>query len=74
LPDSQVDTAERTMVSEDMAEMMQGIPGCYFLIGSANAGKGLNAAHHHPRFDFDEEVLPPAAALMASAAAEFLGG
>ena len=74
LPDSQVDTAERTMVSEDMAEMMQDIPGCYFLIGSANAGKGLNAAHHHPRFDFDEEVLPPAAALMASAAAEFLGG
>jgi amidohydrolase len=74
LPDYRLDTVERTMVSEDMAEMMQEIPGCYFLIGSANARKGLNAAHHHPRFDFDEEVLPPAAALMASAAAEFLGG
>ena len=74
LPGSIVDTTESSMISEDMAEMMQDIPGCYFLIGSANTGKGLNAAHHHPRFDFDEEVLPPAAALMASAAAEFLRG
>jgi metal-dependent amidase/aminoacylase/carboxypeptidase family protein len=74
LPDSQVDTTERTMVSEDMSEMMQDIPGCYFLIGSANPGKGLDYAHHHPHFDFDEDALPRAAALMASAAAEFLGG
>jgi len=27
------------------------------LVGSANEDKGLNFAHHHPRFDFDEEVL-----------------
>jgi amidohydrolase len=72
LPDSMIDTDERTMGSEDMAYMMEQIPGSYFFVGSANAEKGLNAAHHHPRFDFDESALPRAAALMTAAAVEFL--
>lgn len=74
LPGAQLDENCSTMGSEDMAFMMQQIPGCYFFIGSANSEKGLNAAHHHPRFDFDETVLPHATALMASAALEMLGG
>jgi metal-dependent amidase/aminoacylase/carboxypeptidase family protein len=32
----------------------------------------LDAAHHHPKFDFDESALPRAAALMASAVVEFM--
>jgi amidohydrolase len=72
LPEATIDTSERTMGSEDMAFMMEDIPGCYFFIGSANHEKGLDAVHHHPRFDFDESALPRAAALMASAAFEFL--
>ncbi len=71
LPGS-LDVNERTMGSEDMALMMQDIPGCYFFVGSANAEKGLNAAHHNPLFDIDERALPRAAGLMASVAAEFL--
>jgi amidohydrolase len=71
-PDSTVDDQERTMGSEDMAYMMEDIPGCYFFVGSANPEKGLDAAHHHPKFDFDERALPRAAALMASAVVEFL--
>jgi amidohydrolase len=55
------------MGSEDMAFMMQTIPGCYLFVGSANPEKGLDAPHHHPRFDFDEEVLPQAVALMTAA-------
>jgi amidohydrolase len=51
---------------------MDDIPGCYFFVGSANEELGLNAPHHHPMFDIDERVLPRAAGLMASAAAEFL--
>jgi amidohydrolase len=74
LPDHTIDPHFCTMGSEDMAYMMERVPGCYFLIGSANAEKGLDAAHHHPRFDIDEEALPQAAALMAAAAVEFLGG
>jgi len=72
LPEATIDTGERTMGSEDMSFMMDDLPGCYFFVGSANHEKALDAAHHHPRFDFDESALPRAAALMASAAIEFL--
>lgn len=72
LPDNHVERNYRTMVSEDMAFMMQDIPSCYFLIGSANPEKGLNASHHHPRFDFDEDALPHAVAMMAATAASFI--
>jgi amidohydrolase len=63
---------ERTMGSEDMALMMNTVPGCYFFVGSANPEKELDFPHHHPRFDFDERVLVQGAALMASAAAEYV--
>jgi metal-dependent amidase/aminoacylase/carboxypeptidase family protein len=70
--DADLDTDHRLMVSEDMSLMMQHIPGCYFLVGSANPEKGLDAGHHHPRFDFDEGVLPRASALMAGVVASYL--
>jgi amidohydrolase len=72
LPDFTVRADCMTMGSEDMAFMMQEVPGCYFFIGTANPAKGLNAPHHHPRFDIEEEALPRAAALMAAAAADLL--
>jgi amidohydrolase len=72
IPDLQLIDSLRTMVSEDMAYMMQKAPGCYVLVGSANADKGLNYGHHHPRFDIDEAVLPKAAAVMAAAALRIL--
>jgi amidohydrolase len=71
-PEAIVDREYRTMVSEDMAYMMQTVPSCYFMVGSANAELGLNYTHHHPKFDFDERVLSRAAAAIAAAAAEFL--
>ncbi len=66
LPDFEVDSNYRSMVSEDMAYLMSNTPGCFFFIGSANPQKGLAVAHHHPCFDIDETVLPYAAGLMAS--------
>ena len=66
-PEATLATEYVTMGSEDMAFMMQQVPGCYFFVGSANEAENLNAPHHHPRFDFDERVLPRAAALMAQA-------
>ncbi|MEK7277145.1 MAG: amidohydrolase [Chloroflexota bacterium] len=63
---------ERTMGSEDMAEMMEAVPGCYFFVGSADPARGLDFPHHHPRFDFDERVLALSAALMAGAAARYV--
>jgi amidohydrolase len=67
-----IDMQAKTMVSEDMAFVMEKIPSCYFLVGSANADKGLNYGHHHPKFDFDERVMPIAAALMSASAVKLL--
>ena len=72
LPEFSIHSSTRTMGSEDMAYMMEDIPGCYFFVGSSNAEKELDASHHHPRFDFDEDVLPYAAGLMAASVASFL--
>ena len=61
-----------TMGSEDMAFMMELVPGCFFFIGSANSEKKLDASHHHPLFDFDEEALPQAVAIMTASAMDLL--
>jgi amidohydrolase len=65
-PQLTLDTNERTMGSEDMAYMMDEIPGCYFFVGSSNSEKGLDAKHHHPQFDFDEKALTTGSALMTA--------
>jgi len=72
LPDHQIGSDERTMGSEDMAYILERIPGCFILIGSANAALGLDAAHHHPRFDFDEQVFPRAVALLEACTRSYL--
>lgn len=71
-PDAEIDRQFRTMGSEDFAFMMQKVPGCYLLIGSANDALGLNFSHHHPMFDFDEAVLPRASAILAALAMQVL--
>jgi len=73
LPDHQISSDERTMGSEDMSYILQQIPGCFIFIGSANGGQGLDAAHHHPRFDFDEQVMPQAVALLEACTRSYLG-
>jgi amidohydrolase len=73
-PQAVIDQGYRTMASEDMAFMMQDIPGCYCLIGSANSEKGLDAKHHQPEFNFDEQALTQGAALLVSAVHKLLNG
>jgi amidohydrolase len=70
LPNAQIDTSYRTMVSEDMAFFLEQVPGCYFMVGSANPERGLVYGHHHPKFDFDEEALVYGAALMSAVVLE----
>ncbi|GAB4521456.1 MAG: amidohydrolase [Anaerolineae bacterium] len=67
-----INTTERTMASEDVAYMLDEIPGTYFFLGSANKEKGLAYGHHHPRFDFDESVLPLGVTLMCTAISEYV--
>jgi amidohydrolase len=46
------------MASEDMSLYLEKIPGVFLFLGTGNAAKGLVQAHHHPRFDVDDDVLP----------------
>jgi amidohydrolase len=72
-PNSDIDPANYiTMGSEDFAYILDKVQGCFFFIGSANPEKGLDAGHHHPKFDIDETALPRGAALMAAAALDIL--
>ena len=72
-PDAEIDNNAVTMGSEDFAYLVQGVPGCFVFVGSANEEEGLDAPHHHPKFDIDERALESAVALVASAAADLLG-
>ena len=47
----------RTMAGEDFGEILARVPGCYALIGSANADEGHTEPHHSPRFTIDERAL-----------------
>ncbi|MBI3912393.1 MAG: amidohydrolase [Armatimonadetes bacterium] len=54
-----------SMGGEDMAFVLQRVPGAYFAVGSRNEARGLSLPHHNPRFDFDEEALSVGAETMA---------
>ena len=58
--------------SDDMAEFLQVVPGCYFMVGSGNEAKGTYYQHHHPRFDLDEDALPLGVELLVRAAIAYL--
>jgi amidohydrolase len=73
-PQAELVTQYQTMVSEDMAFIMQSVPGCYIMVGSANSEKHLNAPHHHPKFDFDEHALSSCAGLVSASIVRLLNG
>jgi amidohydrolase len=64
-------TDYRTMAGEDFGEMLREVPGCFALVGSANAERGLTEPHHSPRFEFDEAALGLACDLHRAVATEF---
>jgi amidohydrolase len=73
LSESELDTAGyTTMGAEDMAFMQEKVPGCFFFVGSNDTARHLDYGHHHPKFDFNEEALIRASALMATAAMDVL--
>ncbi len=60
------------MGSEDAAFYLSQVPGCYFFIGGRNEERGITAAHHNPRFDFDEEALVWGLAVLGEIAGRYL--
>ena len=62
----------QTMAAEDMSYFLDAVPGTFFFVGSANPDRNLDYPHHHPRFDFDEAVIPLSVELMAAAVASYM--
>ena len=57
--------------AEDFAFMLQQVPGAYIWLGSGTGEHGPSL--HDPGFDFNDEVLPAGAALLATLAQRRLG-
>jgi amidohydrolase len=56
-------------VGDDMAEFLNRVPGCYFMLGGAKSGA---ENHHNAKFDFDEACLPVGVKVFVRAALEYL--
>jgi amidohydrolase len=54
-------------VSDDVAEFLTRIPGCYFMLGAMPKG-APPTAHHSPGFRIDEDALPLGVKVLAGAA------
>lgn len=55
--DNTIILEEPTMGGEDFAFFLEKVPGCFFLLGSSNKEKGIEAPHHNPFFDVDEDIF-----------------
>ncbi len=64
---------EPTLGAEDMALVLEQIPGCYFFVGGRNAAIGATFPHHHPRFNVDESAVLLGARAMTEAVRTLLG-
>ena len=69
-----VRTITPMMVSEDMSEFLNRVPGCYILIGASDPNICWHSPHHSATFDFDERVLATGTAIMTLAAMRYLAG
>ncbi len=56
-------------VSDDMAEFLTRIPGCYFMIGARPPDAETAPAHHSPTFRIDEAAFANGVRVLAGAAA-----
>jgi metal-dependent amidase/aminoacylase/carboxypeptidase family protein len=45
--------------------MAQAVPGCFVRLGQAGGDKGAVPVHH-PRYDFNDDILPIGASLWAA--------
>jgi amidohydrolase len=60
-------------VSDDFAEFLTRIPGCYFMLGAMSPGE-KPTAHHSPGFKIDEDAFPVGVKLLAGAASRIAAG
>ncbi|MHB8571456.1 MAG: M20 family metallopeptidase [Candidatus Dormibacteria bacterium] len=61
-------------VSDDMAEFLVRVPGCYFVLGAQPLNANVPVLHHSPTFDLDEACLATGIGLLALSAARLAAG
>ncbi|MCP2033377.1 amidohydrolase [Planomicrobium sp. HSC-17F08] len=61
-----------TMGGEDFSFYLDQVPGSFALVGSGNAEKDTQWAHHHGKFNVDEEAMATGAELYAQYAWAYL--
>ncbi len=59
------------MVAEDMAELLNRVPGCFVIVGASPDDNHVGP-HHNPRFNIDEAMLVDGAALLSQTAINYL--
>jgi amidohydrolase len=62
------------MAGEDFSYYLEKVPGCFVFVGAGNPQAGIEAPHHHPRFDIDEHSILQAAELLVGLAVDRLNG
>ena len=65
LGSEQVRTLDLRMTADDFAFYSQEVPGCYFRIGTNQAGKKFTSSVHNPHFDIDESAMVTAIGTMS---------
>ena len=69
-----VQVATPKMGAEDFSYFLIERPGCFFFVGTGNPDKDSQWAHHHPRFDIDEDGMAQGMAVMAASVVSYLNG
>lgn len=69
-----VKEAPMMMAGEDFSFYLEKVPGSFAFVGAGNPEAGIEAPHHHPRFDIDERSILQAAELLAGLALDRLNG
>jgi hippurate hydrolase len=70
--DRLIELARPLMVAEDFAYYLQKAPGAFFFLGVGSAEGPPHPPLHSARYDFNDDAIPVAMALMSSIAVKFL--
>ncbi len=70
--DKVTEMARPIMGSEDFSYFLEERPGCYFLLGTAKTDN--DPPLHHPKYDFNDDILPVGATFWVELAEDFLSG
>jgi amidohydrolase len=60
------------MAGEDLAYVLEKVPGCMISLGTGNPERGFIFPPHHPRFDADEDALAVGVRVLSGIALRYL--